>query len=88
MLHAEYRAQSETIRSAVENLQAAMQHYTRLMKDSTAGRIDTVLKIGAALAEVFLPFSSMTISYTLQMDPNAKLAFGLAKLAFDVGFSP
>lgn len=54
MLHAEHRAQSETIRSAVENLQTAMKDYKSLMKDSTASRIDTVFKVGAALAEVFL----------------------------------
>jgi hypothetical protein len=29
------------------------------MKDSTTGRINTVIKIGAIIAEVFLPFSGL-----------------------------
>jgi hypothetical protein len=48
----ESKAQSETIRTAIETLQAAMKDYKSLMKDSTAGRI---VRVGAALAEVFLP---------------------------------
>jgi hypothetical protein len=54
MLCIESNAQSETIRGAVENLQVAMKDYKTLMTDSTASRIGTVVKIGAALAEVFL----------------------------------
>jgi len=42
------------MRAAVETLQEAMKGYKSLMKDSTAGGIDTVIKIGAALADVFL----------------------------------
>jgi hypothetical protein len=52
----EPQAQSETIRGAVENLHEAMKDYKILMKDSTAGRIGSVVKTGTALAEVFLLF--------------------------------
>jgi hypothetical protein len=49
--------QSKTIRDAVDKLKVAMKDYKSLMKDSTTGRINTVIKIGAIIAEVFLPFS-------------------------------
>jgi hypothetical protein len=65
-----------------------MKDYKTLITDSTAGRIDTVVKIGSALAEVFFCSYSPSMSYTPQMNPFAKLAFGIAKGTFDVGLSP
>jgi hypothetical protein len=62
-----------------------MKDYKILMKDSTAGRIGAVVKTGAALAEVFLLFLFFSNVLHPQLDPKAKLAFGLAKFAFDVG---
>jgi hypothetical protein len=84
----ESQAQSKTIRAAVDNLQVAMKDYKTLMTDSTAERIDTVVKIGAAFAEVFFCSYSPSMSYIPQMNPFAKLAFGIAKGTFDVGLSP
>jgi hypothetical protein len=84
VLHTESLTQSETIRTAVENLQTAMKDYKSLMTESTQQRIDTAIKFGSVIAEAcpFLPLISM--SYVLQMDPFAKLGFGLAKVTFDV----
>jgi hypothetical protein len=44
------QAQSETIRTAVENLQTAMKDYTSLMTESTQQRIDTAIKFGSVIA--------------------------------------
>jgi hypothetical protein len=56
MLRTESRAQLETIRAAVENLQAAANEHKSLMKASTQ-RIDTVVKFGVVLSEVCALFS-------------------------------
>jgi hypothetical protein len=87
VLHPKWQAQSETIRIAVENLQTSMKDYKSLMTESTQHRIDTVVNFGAVIAEACRIFRFLSISYTLQMGPFAKLAFGLAKGIFDVGFS-
>jgi hypothetical protein len=76
------------MRVAVENLQIAMQDYKSLMTESTQQRVDTVVKFGAIIAEVCRIIPWPSISYVLQMDPFAKLAFGLAKGTFDVSFLP
>jgi hypothetical protein len=87
MLCTESQAQSETIRAALENLQAAIRDYMNLMNDSTASHINTVVKIGAALAEVFILFSFPLDVLRSQMNSFAKVAFGLANGTFDVGLS-
>jgi hypothetical protein len=87
-LHTESQRQSETIRTAVENLQEAMKGYKSLMTEPTQQRIDTVIKFGSVIAEACLFLPLILMSYTLQMDPFAKLGFGLAKVTFDVNISP
>jgi len=74
------------MRVAVENLQAAMKDYKSLMIESTQQSIDTVIKFGAAIAEAHHIFPILSMSYTLQMNPLAKVAFGLAANTFKVGF--
>jgi len=65
-----------------------MKDYKSLMTEPTQQRVDTAIKFGAVIAEARL-FSLLTLtSYTLQMNPFAKLGFGLAKVTFDVNFSP
>ena len=65
MLHTESQEQSETIRTAVKNLQKAMKDYKGLITESTQQRVDTAIKFGAVIAEVCL-FSLLTsTSYTL-----------------------
>jgi hypothetical protein len=88
MLITKSQAQSETIRTAVENLQDAMKGYKSLMTEPTQQRIDTAIKLGSVIAEACLFLLLILISYILQMDPFAKLGFGLAKVTFDVNISP
>jgi hypothetical protein len=63
-----------------------MKDYKSLMTESTQERIDTVIKFGAVIAEACHIFQQHSNSYVLQMDPFAKLAFGVARGIFDVGF--
>ncbi|KIM24838.1 hypothetical protein M408DRAFT_331512 [Serendipita vermifera MAFF 305830] len=60
---------AEATRGAVDKLQKEMENYRSLMSSTTEHHIDTALKYGVALAE---------------LDPMAKIAFGIAKVAFDV----
>jgi len=62
-----------------------MKEYKNLMTESTQQRIDTVVKFGAVISEACCIFPLLLTSNVLQMDPFAKLAFGLAKGTFDVG---
>jgi hypothetical protein len=61
-----------------------MKDYKSLMTESTQQRIDTAIKFGAVIAEACFFLLLISTSYTLQMDPFAKLGFGLAKVTFDV----
>ena len=61
-----------------------MKDYKTLMAESTQQRIDAVIKFGAVIAEACRLFPFISVFYTFQMDPFAKLAFGLAKSTFDV----
>jgi hypothetical protein len=65
-----------------------MKGYKSLMAESTQQRIDTAIKFGVAIAEACLSLLPISTSYTLQMDPFAKLGFGLAKATFDVNMLP
>jgi fucose 4-O-acetylase-like acetyltransferase len=64
-----------------------MKGYKGLMTEPTQQRIDTAIKFGSVIAEACLFLLLILISYTLQMDPFAKLGFGLAKVTFDVNAS-
>jgi hypothetical protein len=74
------------IRDAVKKLQKDMKDYKSLMTESTQKRIDTAIKFGSVIAEACHIFPQPSIPYVLQMDPFAKLSFGLAKGIFNVGF--
>ena len=63
-----------------------MKDYKSIMTESTQQRIDTVLEFGTVVAEASHIFLFLSMSYTLQMSPFAKLAFGLAKSTFNVSF--
>jgi len=52
--------QSKTIRDAIQSLDKAMEGYKIIMKESTAGRMETVFQIGGALAEARLLFFVFT----------------------------
>jgi hypothetical protein len=65
-----------------------MTDYESLMTDSTQQRIDTAIKFGSVIAEACIFSSLISMSYTLQMNPFAKLGFGLAKVTFDVNILP
>jgi hypothetical protein len=82
------QAQSETIRTAVENLQDAMKGYKSLMTEPTQQRIDTAIKFGSVIAEACLFLPLMLMSYTPTDGSVRKLGFGIAKVTFDVNISP
>jgi hypothetical protein len=88
VLHTELQAQSETIRTAVENLQKAMKDYKSLMTESTQQRIDTAIKFGSVVSAVRLLLLLISMSHGQQMNPFAKLGFGLAEATFNVNISP
>ncbi|KIM28402.1 hypothetical protein M408DRAFT_140848 [Serendipita vermifera MAFF 305830] len=60
---------SEATRAAVDRLQKEMENYRSLMTSTTERHINTALSYGVALSE---------------LNPIAKVAFGIAKVTFDV----
>ena len=65
VLNSKSQAQSQTMRTAIENLQTAMKDYKSLMTESTQERIDTAIKFGVVLAEarLLLPLISHLTLY-------------------------